>query len=70
MNLVSHEPFVSTEKAIAEEKDILSSTVAVQYTQSRIRVRDTDIGEELQQQIDELKLLLNAYHTGLLKEKI
>ena len=36
--LVSHEPFESIEKAIEEEKDILSSTVALQYSQSRIRV--------------------------------
>ncbi|NCC16423.1 MAG: fructose-1,6-bisphosphatase [Clostridia bacterium] len=67
--LVSHEPFVSTEVAIAEEKDILSSTVALQYTQDRIRVRDTDIGKKLLESIDELEKLLYAYTNGLIKEQ-
>ena len=69
MVLVSHEPFVSTEVAIAEEKDILSSTVALQYTQDRIRVRDTDIGKKLQESIDELEKLLYAYQNGIIKEQ-
>lgn len=69
MVLVCHEPFVSTEVAIAEEKDILSSTVALQYTQDRIRVKDTDIGKQLQASIDELEKLLYAYQNGILKEQ-
>ena len=69
MVLVSHEPFVSTEVAIAEEKDILSSTVALQYTQDRILVRDTDIGKNLQESIAELEKLLYAYQNGMIKEK-
>ncbi|MBR4014985.1 MAG: fructose-1,6-bisphosphatase [Anaerotignum sp.] len=69
MVLVSHEPFVSTEIAIAEEKDILSSTVALQYTQDRIRVRDTDIGKKLQESINELEKLLYAYQNGIIKEQ-
>ncbi len=69
MVLVSHEPFVSTDVAIAEEKDILSSTVALQYTQDRIRVRDTDIGKKLQESINELEKLLYAYQNGIIKEQ-
>ena len=67
--LVSHEPFVSTDIAIAEEKDILSSTVALQYTQDRIRVKDTDIGVKLQESVDELEKLVYAYQNGILKER-
>lgn len=67
--LVSHEPFVSTEVAIAEEKDILSSTVALQYTQDRIRVKDTDIGKKLQTSIGELEKLVYAYQNGAIKEQ-
>ena len=67
--LVSHEPFESTEVAIREEKDILSSTVALQYTQDRIRVRDTDVGKELSKNIQELEQLLSAYYAGLIKER-
>ncbi len=66
--LVSHEPFESTESAVANESDIHSSTVALQYTQDRIRVRDTDTGTELKEQIKELELLLRAYREGLIKE--
>ena len=66
--LVSHEPFESIEKAIEEEKDILSSTVALQYSQSRIRVESTDIGTQIKKNICDLEKLLHAYHTGLIKE--
>lgn len=66
--LVSHEPFESTEKAIAEEKDIHSSTVALQYSQARIMVSSTDIGAELKKNISELEKLVYAYRSGLIKE--
>jgi len=67
--LVSHEAFESTEKAIEEETDILSSRVALQYSHNRIRVEDTDIGTELKKSIEELQELLKAYERGLIKEK-
>ena len=66
--LVSHEPFESREKAIAEEKDIHSSTVALQYSQARIMVSNTDIGGELKKNISELDKLVSAYRSGLIKE--
>ena len=66
--LVSHEPFESTEKAIAEEKDIHSSTVALQYSQARIRVANTDIGVGIKKNIEELEKLMYAYRNGLIKE--
>lgn len=66
--LVSHEPFESTEKAIEEEKDILSSTVALQYSHERIRVSDTDVGDEIKKKICELEKLLQAYYKGIIKE--
>ena len=67
--LVSHEPFESKDEAISKERDVLSSKVASQYSQERIRVKDTDDGVDIQAQIDELEKLLFAYHTGLLKER-
>lgn len=66
--LVSHEPFESMEKAVAEEKDIHSSTVALQYSQERIRVANTDIGAELRSNIADLEKLLEAYHKGIIQE--
>ena len=34
----------------------------------RKRVADTDIGKEIQEEIDDLKLLLTAYKEGKIKE--
>lgn len=69
LQLVSHEPFKSTEAAIAEETDILSSMVVLEQNVERKRVGDTDVGEELKKQIKDLKMLLSAYRKGLIKEK-
>lgn len=67
--LVSHEPFESTQKAIEEEKDILSTTVVLEQEVERKRVGDTDVGLELKLQIKDLELLLEAYRKGLIKEQ-
>lgn len=67
--LVSHEPFESTQKAIVEEKDILSTTVVLEQDVERKRVGDTDIGIELKLQIKDLEMLLDAYRKGIVKEQ-
>ncbi|MHC1683367.1 MAG: fructose-1,6-bisphosphatase [Clostridiaceae bacterium] len=69
LQLISHQPFESTEKAIKEETDILSSKIILKHNKVRKRVGETDIGEELKKQIEDLKKLLEAYRRGLLKEK-
>lgn len=68
IQLVSHEPFASTEDAIEKETDILSSTMVVEKKLERKRVGDTDVGFELKKQINDLKLLLTAYRRGLINE--
>ncbi|MBQ8997860.1 MAG: fructose-bisphosphatase class III, partial [Clostridium sp.] len=68
LQLVSHEAFTSTEDAIVNEKDILSTTVVVEHKVHRKRVRDTDIGKSIEKEIKDLKLLLIAYKKGLIKE--
>jgi len=70
LQLVSHEPFESTEKAITEETDILSSRILLEQVVIRKMVGDTDIGLDLKNQLSELKLLLLAYKKGLIKEHI
>jgi len=67
--LASHEPFESTQKAIEEEKDILSATIVLEHSATRKRVGDTDVGKELKSQIKDLKLLLHAYRKGIIKEQ-
>lgn len=71
LKIVAHEPFDSIEKAIQEGRDIISSTRLIEDTSvNRIRVKDTDIGKELQSQINDLKKLLNAYNKGLIPQII
>lgn len=65
--LIQHEPFTSTKEAIKNESDIVSSTQIVELSGRRLRVRDTDIGEQLQKQVVELHELLYAYRHGLLR---
>ena len=67
--LVSHEPFVSAEKAVSEEIDIHSSTVLKKYSNERIRIKDTDVGKKLMKEIEDLTDLLTAYQQGFLTEK-
>ena len=67
--LASHAPFESTQKAIAEGKDIFSSTIVLEKSSNRKRVIDTDIGVEIKEQIKDLELLLAAYRIGLIKEQ-
>ncbi len=67
--LVSHYPFVSTEKAIEEEIDIHSDRRLIERVSRRLRVRDTDLGQNIQRQIDELQQLLAAYREGYIKER-
>lgn len=67
--LVQHEPFESKQKAIEEGQDIKSTTHLIEFNQQRMMVKDTDKGVVLQSQINDLKKLLAAYRTGMIKEK-
>ncbi len=68
MQLVQHEPFESTQKAIEEGADILSTRVVVERISNRIKVKDTNVGRELIRQIEDLRELLFAYRSGQIKE--
>lgn len=67
--LVQHEPFLSTEQAIKEGRDIRSTTIVVELNAHRQMVKDTDKGADLQRQIRDLEKLLYAFRNGFLKEK-
>ncbi len=67
--LVQHEPFTSTQRAIEEGIDIKSTTQIVELSSKRMMVKDTDKGRELIVQIKDLKKLLVAYQNGLMKER-
>jgi len=69
MRLVAHEPFESTEAAIKNETDIFSDSVIVETASMRLRVADTDTGDEIRESIAQLEALLRAYREGELIEK-
>ncbi len=70
MFLAAHEPFESTEAAIEKETDIHSESIMVQRAVERTLVGDTDIGKDLKEQIEDLKMLLAAYRSGRIAEKL
>ena len=67
--LVQHEPFTSARDAIVRETDIKSTIQIVEMSAHRMLVADTDKGEELREQISDLKELLYAYRHGIITEK-
>ena len=67
--LASHAPFVSTEKAIDDELDIHSATEVLETEHNRVRVMNTDTGKKIREKISDLKLLLEAFRKGIIKER-
>jgi len=67
--LAAHQPFESMQKAIEDGLDIHSNTRILEQNTERIRVKNTDNGLLLQKRIDDLKNLLEAYRSGLIKEQ-
>lgn len=61
LQLVQHDPFESRIKAIEQGVDIKSTEFLVEFDTQRMMVRDTDRGKQLQQQVDDLKDLLEYY---------
>lgn len=67
--LVQHEPFTSANEAVLNGTDIKSTQQVIETAGHRMLVADTDRGQELKQQIEDLKELLYAYRHGYIKEK-
>ena len=70
MILAAHEPFESTEAAIEKESDIHSHSMTIKRNVDRNLVGETDIGRDMKEQIEDLKLLLEAYRSGQIAEKL
>lgn len=68
LELVAHQPFLSSDEAIRTGADIKSSTQIVELNSQRIYVKDTDKGKLLSAKVENLKKLLFAYRNGFLKE--
>ena len=68
MRIVSHQPFAGRRDAIHSNHDIANNSVIFERLEERMTVSQTDQGRELQQRVDDLKQLLNAYRTGAVTE--
>lgn len=66
--LASHAPFESMQTAIEGIAKGETHTKLLERIQTRIRVKDTDEGRELQRTINHLQALVRAFQTGLIKE--
>ena len=69
IQLVEHESFESREQAVLSGSDIHSRTLLQDNSDHRIRIKDTDKGKELLQQLESLEQLLHAYRTGAMRER-
>ncbi|MCI7730615.1 fructose-1,6-bisphosphatase [Enorma burkinafasonensis] len=69
MRLKAHEAFKNVTEAITHNADIHSETNRFASAERRIMVADTDTGAEIRNQIQDLRILLDAYRTGLIKER-
>lgn len=69
LRLVTHEPFESFEKSIADETDIRSDFTMVKEFEQRQKVADTDVGRSMKKSIKDLEILLEAYRQGIIREK-
>lgn len=67
--LSANEPFDSKEEAIKNELDIKYEIMVNENKTERKLVADTDIGVKLKKEIENLKLLIQAYREGIIIEK-
>lgn len=70
LRLMAHQPFTSAEDAIREDSDVHSDGVWIERKGHRIAVADTDNGRRMQEQIEDLRELLEAYRSGAIREKV
>ena len=68
MSLRTHQPFISAEKAIRENIDIVSRENILEQENRRVLVEDVDEGEVLREKVHDLKQLVIAYQLGWIKE--
>ena len=70
IQLVEHDSFESREQAILSGSDIHSRTLLQDFSGQRIRIKDTDKGKELLEQIHSLEQLLEAYRNGSFRQAL
>ena len=64
LNLAEHKPF------IPEISEYSPEITMVEKLPQRANISDTDKGVDILEKINELKELLDAYHSGVIKENL
>ena len=67
--IVSHQPFTSKWNAVHKNEDIRNDSEIFEKMETRMRVSQTDEGAELQDRVDMLMMLLDAYRAGAVTEE-
>ena len=68
LRIVSHQPFSDKYHAIHNNDDIANDSTVFEKMEVRIRVAQTDEGRALQQRVEDLMDLLEAYRSGAVTE--
>ena len=63
-----HHPFSSIDTIVRNNSDMQSQIVPVDTYPERIKICHTDDGKKIQEKIDDLLLLLQAYRLGLITQ--
>ena len=66
--IVSHQPFTSKWNAVHKNEDIRNDSEIFEKMETRMRVSQTDEGAELQDRVEMLMMLLDAYRSGAVTE--
>ncbi len=69
LRLISHKPYISKEKALNKGNHVTLDSMRVNKFKEKLKISDTDIGAKLQEDVEYLYKLLEAYQSGVIKEK-
>ncbi len=68
LRIVAHQPFAGKQNALQSNADIDNESDIFERMETRLKVADTDEGKELQERVDDLRDLLDAYRSGAVTE--
>ena len=68
MRIVSHQPFAGKQDALCNNHDIANESQVFEVMEERIKIANTDQGQELQRRVDDLLQLLAAFRSGAVKD--
>ena len=66
--IVSHQPFEGKRDALLKNHDIANESLIFERMNTRMKFSETDEGKELQAQVQDLTMLLEAYRAGAIRE--